>query len=223
CRSGRASGARRREAGDGQQARDEDELQAMHLSRYANTLELMGATADRLAGDTPSSALLADSPTVRGEIEEVWRADAAETRLFLAAVEQRARAATARHERLFAWLAAPNPAMVFARALGAVADTGAYAEARWRNALDAYQSTLEDQHFDDPPRLTLRVQSDDAFQRILFDRKRVPRAADLPQFHPPVRDLGGRLYDARRDLALLAAFVLVTGLLAVACFPTSGT
>jgi hypothetical protein len=111
---------------------------------------------------------------------------------------------------------------VFTRCIATLADTGAAADRRWRASIDKYQAELNRVLFDDPPRLVLLVPSDDARERRSFPRRPFPRVTDLPAFEPPLRDLPGRIWDARWHLTLLALFLVSSTALVVVCFPASG-
>lgn len=199
----------------------EEERSRIYDGRWSSTMEMLGKTAAEI-GDQKSGAIQLDhTPGARALIDDLWRQDSAETRYMVRVIDDRAAAAEQRHALLSAWLSAGSPSVVFTRAVAALADTGSTTEARWRNALNRYHADLTGRLFDDPPRFTVLAPSVDAHQRVAIVRHAAPRAADLPPFEAPPDDLGTRLSEAARDLAILAAYFVLFAVLAVVTFPAT--
>jgi len=162
------------------------------------------------AAGPPTAWSQADSNLdLRHEIESGWREHVRTTRPSLRALHTAASASEAAQDRFASRLALLTPASAFTEAASAIAGTGDAAFRRWDTAARDYQSALEDQLFDDPPRIRIRVPESGRRALVAFNRHSALPSRDLPDFTGAKNDLPQRLRDAAPFVAGLTLFTIL--------------
>jgi hypothetical protein len=121
----------------------------------------------------------------RPDLEQLWQRHAQLARTHAEALDRPWRDARARGQRTGLWGSVLCPGSLLLNGLADAAGTGLATEQAWDAAVETHQRTLQDQLFDDVPRVTMRVPSAQGWELLPFVRHPGRHLVDLARFVPP--------------------------------------
>jgi hypothetical protein len=188
-----------------QSAVERDAAAAFDL-RSRDLSDRLGDVFGRMAGPPTAWSQAESRADLRHEIESGWQEHVRGTRPPLRALHAAAFSSEAAQDRFASRLALLTPASAFTEAAAAIAGTGGAASRRWETAAQDYQTTLENQLFDDPPRIRIRVPESGRRALVGFNRHSTRPFRDLPDFRGANDDLRQHFRDAAPFVEGLAVF-----------------
>ena len=141
--------------------------------------------------------------------EPLWREGAIRIRDIADLEERQWREQDARAERLKRRLDSLNPSWWLLQSMAELAGTGRSTEIQWAEAIAGHQKLLNQQLFDNRPKVNARVFWQGNGIPMAFDRHQAPRYSDLPLFVAPPDHSGAWTSAARRSFAGLAAYTML--------------
>jgi hypothetical protein len=152
-------------------------------------------SAEERLGRLVEAFATADASTVRisvdahhADLEHAWNDDASAARTRARLIEDAWNDRLAQRRRLTHWSDWLSPGSILSSAVANAAQTGVVVQQAWDHLTLAHQGSLEQQLFDNRPRVTIRVPSGDSYELLALDRHQPPRLAELPRFTPPSPD-----------------------------------
>jgi hypothetical protein len=170
---------------------------------------------------------VAAAGAAQAKVEPLWSAHIESLRRELETRRTAVDLAEDRQRRLVRTFLLANPAGAFTAAAGDLAAVGAGTGVRWRSAVLAYQTVLNEKLFDNRPLVmalvpyvSSRAPGDE--RRLVVEFRYGPQrfSTDMPRFEPPDQGVRLRLRDAASALLVLVAYAAVSAVLCVAAFRT---
>jgi hypothetical protein len=185
----------------------ETEMQSLYDARLRMISAVMGRALNESLADNPIPVTGDIQPPIKAQIDQLWKADAAETRAMLDAAEREPADAMTTQHRVMSWLEWTNPGTTFIHVAADIAGTGRAGRQRWMQAVHEYDRYLDATLFDDRPRIGLLVPSGAGEMKVSLDRHLPLTSRDLAAFRPPAPALSRRIVESGWDFVVAAGYL----------------